>query len=482
MSVRLLAIAACAVLLCGPLRDIRGENPPNIVLVMCDDLGWGDTGFNGNTVIKTPHLDEMARSGMKLNRFYSAAPVCSPTRGSVLTGRHPYRYEILNANYGHIKPYELTLAELLREHGYATGHFGKWHLGTMTKTVRESNRGGPDNAEHYSPPQDNGFEVCFSTEAKVPTFDPMLKPRGKGLKKGWNFLPDRAVGVPYGTHYWNERGDMQQDNLEGDDSRVIMDRVIPFITASAQENKPFFAIVWFHAPHLPVVAGPEHATLYSGYDDYRRNYYGCITAADEQIGRLRRTLRELNVADNTLVTFCSDNGPEGRTDEAPGSAGPFRGRKRDLYEGGVRVPGLMEWPAKIAGGTVSDYPAVTSDYLPTILELIGVEIPDDRAIDGTSLLPLIEKNVTERPRPIGFQHHDALAWTDNRYKLVNNDRERERDANGKPLRPQMFELYDLQTDPEEAHDIADGHPEIVERMHGELMAWKASCARDAERR
>ncbi|TWU13565.1 Arylsulfatase [Symmachiella macrocystis] len=467
-------MATLCVLLLGVSCDLPAA-PPNIVLVMCDDLGWGDTGFNGNTVIKTPHLDAMARAGLKLNRFYSAAPVCSPTRGSVLTGRHPYRYGILTANSGHMTPQELTLAELLRKQGYTTGHFGKWHLGTMTKTIRDSNRGGPKHVAHFSPPQNNGFDRCFSTEAKVPTFDPMLKPRGKPSGNGWNYLQDRAAAVPYGTRYWDQRGEVVTENLEGDDARVIMDRAVPFITQAAEQQKPFFVVVWFHTPHLPVVAGPDHAKLYAEYDDFPRNYYGCITAMDEQVGRLRQTLRDLNVADNTLVTFCSDNGPEGQAKTSPGLAGPYRGRKRDLYEGGVRVPALIEWPAKIAAGRVSDYPAVTSDYLPTILELLGVQIPTDRAIDGASLLPLIETNVTERPSPIGFQHHDALAWTDNRYKLINNTRKRKRDPNGKPLRPPVFELYDLLADPQEAHDIAAEHPEVVKRMQTELLAWQASC-------
>jgi arylsulfatase A-like enzyme len=147
----------------------QAAEKPNVILIMCDDLGWGDVGFNGNKTIRTPHLDAMAKAGLKFNRFYAAAPVCSPTRGSCVTGRHPYRYGIPFANSGHMKPEELTLAELLKKQGYTTGHFGKWHLGTLTKTVKDANRGGPRGAKHFSPPQANGFDVCFSTESKVPT-------------------------------------------------------------------------------------------------------------------------------------------------------------------------------------------------------------------------------------------------------------------------------------------------------------------------
>lgn len=455
------------------------EAPPNFVLVMCDDLGWGDPGFNGNNTIQTPHLDAMAAGGLKFSRFYAAAPVCSPTRGSVLTGRHPFRYGVVGANRGHLKSDELTLAERLRERGYTTGHFGKWHLGTLTKTVRDSNRGGPRGVAHFSPPQENGFDICFSTEAKVPTYDPMLKPAEDSPRTGWTFLSDRSAGVPYGTHYWNERGAVVTDNLEGDDSRVIMDRVVPFLRSAVNRGKPFFAVIWFHTPHLPVVAGPRHARLYPDVDEYRRNYYGCITAMDEQIGRLRSTLRMLNVAENTLVAFCSDNGPEGKRD-APGSAGPFRGRKRDLYEGGIRVPGLMEWPAKIAAGSKTDYPAVTSDYLPTILEIIGDKLPDDRALDGVSLLPVIAQNLTERPQPIGFEHRGKVAWIDNRYKLISNDPRKEGRQAGRTREASTFQLFDLLKDPGESHDLAKSYPMIVEKMRDELETWRASCRRDSQ--
>jgi len=442
------------------------RHQPNIVLIMADDLGWGDVGFNGNTVIKTPHLDAMAGAGLRFERFYSAAPVCSPTRGSCLTGRHPYRYGIPNANAGHMLPQELTLAELLKEHGYTTGHFGKWHLGTLTKTVKDSNRGGPRGAKHFSPPQDNGFEVCFSTEAKTPTWDPMLRPT-QGGGPWWEPVAEGAATQPYGTHYWNEKGEMVTDNLRGDDSRVILDRAIPFMQNAVKNDRPFFAIVWFHAPHLPVVAGPEYAAMYAGHNGYERSYYGCITALDEQVGRLRAELRKLGVADHTLVAFCSDNGPEGQAGSAPGTAGGLRGRKRDLYEGGVRVPSIIEWPAKIKPGAETAIPAVTSDYLPTILDILGVTMADDRPIDGISLLPLFAGALTERPRPIGFQAGRRIALTDNRFKLITTDR----GAN--------WALYDLVADRGEKNDLAAARPDVVEKMKATVQAWIKSCQASA---
>ena len=464
------------------LAGAEAADRPNVVLVMCDDLGWGDVGFNGNEIIQTPHLDEMAASGMTFNRFYAASAVCSPTRGSVVTGRHPYRYGIETANKGHMLPRELTLAELLKEQGYATGHFGKWHLGTLTKTVRESNRGGPKGVKDFSPPWVNGFDACFSTEAKVPTYDPMLKPSSKASGKGWDYIADKSKAEPYGTHYWNHHGEMVTDNLEGDDSRVIMDRAVPFIEQAAKQDQPFFVIVWFHTPHLPVVAGPEHVKPYAQYESYARNFYGCVTAMDEQVGRLRKTLRDAGVAENTLVTFCSDNGPEGAKGAAPGSAGPFRGRKRDLFEGGIRVPGVIEWPARIAAGSSTDYPAVTSDYLPTILDVLGFEMPDARPIDGLSLLPVFEDTSLQRTSAIGFEFSGKTALIDNRYKLVNypsGAREGNSAKSSRKARNRQSMLFDLLADPGESSNIAADHPEIVARMADELTEWRASCERSA---
>ena len=437
-------------------RLLRAAGPPaekpNVILAMTDDQGWGDTGYNGHPVLRTPNLDAMVQAGLRFDRFYSGAPVCSPTRGSCLTGRHPYRYGIFFANVGHMRPEEITLAEALKTQGYTTGHFGKWHLGTLTTEVRESNRGGPGNKAVYSPPWDNGFDVCFSTEAKVPTWDPMKVP---------------GSGQPYGTHYWTAPGKAETENLEGDDSRVLMDRAIPFIRSAVQAKKPFLAVVWFHTPHEPVVAGKKYLDLYADAgSEKERHYYGCLTAMDEQMGRLRKELRDLGIADNTMLWFCSDNGPEHKT--GPGSAGPLRGRKRDLFEGGVRVPGILEWPARVKPGRATDLPCSTSDYFPTVLDVLGFQMQGrPEPIDGVSLLPLIEGRMTERPRPIGFESDRQVSLTDNRYKIISTD-------GGK-----TYMLFDLVENPGETKDLAAEKPEIVAGMRATLEAWRASC-RDSQ--
>lgn len=423
--------------------DSQADKTPNIILCMTDDQGWGDTGYNGHPVLRTPNLDQMAEDGICFDRFYSGAPVCSPTRGSCITGRHPYRYGITFANEGQMKKEEITLAEVLRNKEYATGHFGKWHLGTLTTRIKDSNRGQPGETGNYSPPWENGFETCFSTEAKVPTY------WGEGDYEN------------YGTWYWTGLDQkVPAEQISGDDSKLIMDRALPFIRKSVKNNKPFLAVIWFHSPHLPVASAPPYT---DGYEEHK-DYYGCITAMDEQMGRLRAELQGLEIEGNTMLWFCSDNGPEG-TDKDPGRTKGLRGRKRSLYEGGVRVPGLLVWPDRIKTPRAVTVPCSTSDYFPTVLDVLGYRLPEagTRPYDGVSLMPLIEGRMNKRPRPIGFESGDQVSLVDNRYKLYMNQKEK------------TWELYDLITDPGETANIAFGHPGIAGRMKQTLDSWQASC-------
>lgn len=435
----------------GPLC---GQERPNIILLMADDLGWGDVGFNGNPFVKTPELDKMAANSIQFTRFYAGAPVCSPSRGSCLTGRNAERYGIYFANVGHIKKEEITLAEVLKHEGYTTGHFGKWHLGTLSNTVVDGHRGGREKErEHYSPPWENGFDVCFSTEQAVPT---------------WNPMEEQTIK----TKYWSGPGEFAKDNLEGDDSRVIMDRAIPFIEAAVKKKSPFLSVIWFHAPHTPVVAGPEYLARYPGFDENHRHYYGCITAMDEQVGRLRSALRRLGVAENTIIFFASDNGPAGEGGgilqypgkRQQGSAGLFRGRKGSLYEGGVRVPALLEWPAQFKVHAKINAPISTSDYYPTILSLLGYDMSKNPLpLDGIDIFDLILHDQPERPRPIAFKSYKQRALTGNQFKIYSPD-------DG-----EHYELYDLLNDPYETSDIAGSHPELVESMRTVLDQWIDSC-------
>lgn len=438
----------------------QNNSSPNVILLMADDLGWGDTGYNGNPVIMTPYLDQMSEEGIKFNRFYAAAPVCSPTRASCLTGRHPYRTGVFFANTGILRPEELTLAEVLKKEGYMTGLFGKWHLGTFSTTEKDANRGGSGATELYNPPAEHGFDTYFATESKVPTWDPMLKPASftdpESLRFGWNYLKEGEASEPYGTAYWTPDGKVT-DNLEGDDSRVIMDRAIPFIEKAVTSQTPFFTVIWFHTPHLPCVAGPKYAEMYKDQEFEMQQYAGCITAMDDQIGRLRAKLKELGVADNTMVWFCSDNGPEG-DDYAPGRTGGFRGRKRSLYEGGIRVPGVMVWPA-VVKPSEEDVPVVTSDFMPTILEAVGAALPQSsNKLDGVSIMPLLKGEAWNRPVPIAFASRQQFAFIGTPYKLYGND-----------------QLYHLTDDPFETKNIAKQHPDIVQDYLGSFKSWYAFC-------
>jgi len=417
---------------------------PNIILAMADDQGWGDTSYNGNHILSTPNLDAMAKSGIRFDRFYSGAPVCSPTRGSALTGRHPFRYGMFfaNADSGADSPSkyalparEQTLPEFLKPLGYASGHFGKWHLGDFTGPAR-------------SAPTDNGFDEFFSTTRKVTTVNPEA--------------------------YWTQKGKVPDADLEGDDSRILMDAAVSFIERSAHRRQPFLAVIWFHAPHEPVAATERHRAPYTQYPGKPEHYYGAIASLDEQMGRLRETLRYLKIERNTMLWYASDNGPEGdrQSTASPGNAGPFRGRKRSLFEGGIRVPALLEWPARYGAPKVIKAAASTSDYLPTILAALNQPLPKE--LDGINLLPILDGKRPLRQSPLAFETindtrgSQKLCWIEDRWKLLT-------DLDGKGEL-----LFDLDADPAETNNLAASQSRIVATLRAKLEKWRASCTRSRQ--
>ncbi len=338
-----------------PVLGGSSGKKPNVVLCMADDQGWGDMAYNGHPVLETPNFDAMAALALRFDRFYAAAPVCSPTRGSVMTGRHPNRFGCFK--WGHtLRPQEITIAEALKTAGYITGHFGKWHLGSVCK-------GSPVN------PGASGFDEWFST----PNFfdnDPILSREGVAVQ------------------------------AKGESSMVTVDAAIEFIRKHAGSPKPFLAVVWFGSPHAPHEAIERERALYGDQVEKLQHFYGEITGMDRAFGKLRRVLRKLDIHENTILWYCSDNGGLPRV----GSTGG-RANKGKVYEGGLRVPAILEWPACIPSPRVTAVPCNTSDIYPTVLEIAGAKIENQPPLDGVSLVPLIDGKMKTRPQPMGFWDH-----------------------------------------------------------------------------
>ncbi|MDE0767666.1 MAG: sulfatase-like hydrolase/transferase [Opitutaceae bacterium] len=450
--------------------SVVSGSKPNIILMMADDLGWGDTGYNGHPFLNTPNLDKMSAEGVTFNRFYSAAAMCSPTRGSVYTGRNPYRFGITYAMKGRLEDTEIPVTSVVKEAGYTTGHFGKWHLGTLSRIKGDQSRWGSfeeDPVRYYCPPWERDVDVSFVTESKVPTWDPLLHPdpiKGDEVSDA-TFVGAR--GSSYGNDYFTGEGQTETENMDGDDSRVIMDRAIPFIQNAVKEETPFFTVIWFHTPHSPVVGGDEYRAMYKDHPEPAQHYYACVTAMDEQIGRLRSELSNLGVADNTMLWFCSDNGPARQgSPRHVGSPGHLSGYKLSIQEGGIRVPGLLVWPDQIKQPITISEPCVTSDYFPTILSSLGIDLPNDRPYDGINLWPLIQGQSKERTKPIGFLNKEATeaVWMGTRYKLLST--------------PEGDQLFDIVNDPAEKGDLSVDLPSITQTMKFELNQWKAGVLAD----
>ncbi len=435
-----------AMTLVGKAESADSPARPNIVLVMADDQGWGDTRYNGHPELKTPNLDQLAASGLRFDRFYTAHFNCSPTRASVMTGRHPHRMGTFGPG-SPIRAQEITVAKVLQLAGYATGHFGKWHLNG--KNGDRNTKEIPGRAILASDPLSPG-KMGFDEWVSADNFfdlDPVL---------GRNGVPEK---------------------FHGDSSDVVTDEALRFIRKQAAAPKPFLAVVWFGSPHVPHEALPADKALYAALPEKEQNYYGEITAIDRSVGRLRAALRDLKIADNTLLWYCSDNGGAA----GPKSTGNLRGSKGTLWEGGLRVPGIVEWPARIPKPFVSETPCSTSDIYPTLLEATGAGAKNPiQPLDGISLLPLFDRKTEARLKPISFwsnarspQTHAALLdWP---YKLHTNPgtaRGRKGEKGDGALPPVL--LFDVSKDPKETTDLAAQQPERVAKMTAALSAWKAS--------
>lgn len=433
---------------------------------MTDDQGYGDAGYMGHPVLKTPALDEMAASSLRFSHFYAAAPVCSPTRGSFLTGRHPNRFGCFQFGNA-IRPQEDTLARALKRAGYTTGHFGKWHVGSLVP--------GDVNT-----PGAMGFDEWASA---------------------WNF---------YDLDPWlSVNGKPQQ--FKGEGSMVTIDHTLEFIQRSAKKNEPFLAVVWFGNPHDPHITTDELRALYPDQPPNLQNYYGEISGIDRAMGKLRRRLSEWRLADNTLLLFTSDNGGA----RPQSSNGDLRGAKGTLYEGGLRVPALVEWRGQITSRATA-FTGNTSDLYATVLDLAkATPLNAETPLDGISLVPLFEGQTDERPSPMGFWSYPAqgqLMWSDKNLAAAQQAQQTSTnpDVPRGLLNPPTgnypeadklpgpaswidgayklhrlpkkdgtatYQLFDLNEDPKEERDILKDHPEEVQKLSKDLEAWQRSVLR-----
>ncbi|HPA46332.1 MAG TPA: arylsulfatase [bacterium] len=397
---------------------------PNILLIIADDQGYGDLGCHGNQYIRTPNLDRLASESVEFTRF-CVSPVCAPTRASLMTGRYNYRTGVLDTYLGRAMMYpdEITLPQVLATNGYRTGIFGKWHLGD-NYPMRPIDRGFQEALVH------NGGGICQPADPPWGSNyqDPVLQHNGKTVQT---------------TGYCTD---------------IFTNAAVRFIEDN--RNTPFFAYLATNAPHTPLQIDERYYKPYAdmGLNEETARVYGMIENIDENVGRLLKRLDELNLRDDTIVIFMTDNGPQ----QSRYTAG-LRGLKTTVYEGGIRVPFFLRWPEIFRAGRKIERLAAHIDIMPTLLDLCGISSEDINPMDGTSLLPLLTGRRGAFPeRTLYFQWHRGdvpelyrnCAAVSDKYKLVDGD-----------------ELYDLLQDPAEQFNIANENADIVSRMRSGYEKW-----------
>lgn len=437
--------------------------PQHIVICIADDLGWHETGYQGHALLRTPVLDAMAGSGLRFDRFYAGAALCAPTRGSIMTGRNANRYGAFSPNLS-IRPEEITIGQLLRDHGFVNGYFGKWHLGPVRA-------GSPTN------PGEMGFREWLAHD---------------------NF---------FGHSPKLSRNGAEPERVNGESSEVVAREAVRFIGEQARAGRRSFTVVAFGSPHEPYTPIDEDIVPYHGKVPERlAERFAEISAMDRAIGFVRDGIREAGIQKDTLFWFVSDNG----TPVPDRDVSPLRGAKGSYYEGGLRVPAIIEWPARIPEARRTMLRSVTSDILPTLCELTGIPVPQ-RTLDGISLVPLLDGKMTERPGPICFWAYDVqreakenpepylsdeaqLGNTSTakvpfiRFRNFKHPRARTENFGGTAAitdkRYKLYvppkgpaELYDLDTDDAETTNIAASQPQLAKDLKAKLEDWQRSVER-----
>jgi len=409
---------------------------PNIIVVMADDMGWGDSAIYGHKTIKTPNLDKLASQGVKFTQSYSAAGVCSPSRSAILTGRTPYRNgvwrHLSGNNQAHLRTSEITYPSLFKKAGYTTGHFGKWHLLSKQQFQKEG----------YPHPNAHGYDYWFATQNNaIPSH-----------KNPNNFVRNHK---PVGE-------------LKGYSAPLVADEAIKWLEQGRDKTKPFIMSMWFHEPHKPIATDIKFSSLYPNETAQNQKYFGNISQMDFALGELMKVLDQQGVSENTLLMFTSDNGP---VKAVGGTTGGLRGLKRADFEGGIRVPFLVRWPGQIKAGSENDTPIIGSDIFTTVLAVAGIEIPKDRTIDGVNFLPALKGKELHRTTPLFWRTHvssakDRVAMRIGDWKIVGNDTLTE------------FMLFNVQIDWQEKNDLAKAMPKKLTAMKTKLLSTWADIKAD----
>ena len=444
-------------------KSLAGSRP-NVMVILCDDLGYGDLACQGHPTIRTPNLDRLASQGIRLTSCYASAPVCSSSRAGLMTGRTPGRNGVYDwipeGHVMHLPAGEITIATLLKDADYETCHVGKWHLN------------GKFNQPAQPQPGDHGFDHWFSTQNNA-------RPTHHNPK---NFVRNGEEVKP----------------LEGYSCQLVADEAIRWLDSRANGQEPFFQFVCFHEPHEKVKSPPKLIASYlddegpKARNEDEAQYFANVTNMDLAVGRLMAALDERDLTESTLVFFTSDNGPETlkryrNATRSYGSPGPLRGMKLWLYEGGIRVPGIVRWPGVVKSGCVSDVPVCGVDVLPTLCELAGREPPADRPLDGTSLVPLMAGKPFERETPLYWSYINSLgkptaAMRIGDYLILGTPvqdqaagRSHGRNVNPKSMRYfkteelSDFQLYNVAEDIGQKDDLAESDPERMKEYAARLV-------------
>lgn len=438
------------------VQNQKQPDKPNIILLLADDLGYGDLSCYGSLKINTPNIDQMAEEGMKFKQFYAGSAVCTPTRVSILTGRSPLRFNVsrhFNDQEMHLQADVPTIPKALKEAGYISKHVGKWHLGGLNEKHVKNRKGSmPGPIEH-------GFDHYLAM-LEDPLYRKPVMLEQRLYKDGAKHLVrDEKIIKPINKH-WTD---------------VKTDEALSFIKESNKKKQPFFLNLWFDVPHAPYEPGPEstlapYKNLAKGKDLL---YRSMVTHLDHSVGKIMKLLTELGIEKNTIIIFTSDNGPAYQ-----GSPGMFKGRKVDFHEGGIRVPGIAWWPGQIKAGQVTDELVHTNDLFPTFCALAGIKSQAKYQLDGKNILPHLLDNQPITNRGYIFWQIDYYKGNGN-YAVVVDKRPEpvatEVVRNGKwkllAREGEPLELFNLKEDPYERWNLMKHYPEITTQMVEALKSW-----------